>query len=640
MPAADSHLLHALLKRHWGYDAFRPLQEEAIATTAAGADVLAVLPTGGGKSLCYQLCALVRGGVTLVVTPLIALMHDQVQALQARGIAAAYVTAQQTDAETDAVLLRATRGALALLYVSPERLQSKLFLNILPKIDVRLLAVDEAHCISQWGFDFRPAYRNIAALRALLPNVPVMALTATATSRVCADIVEQLHMPQAAVLRGSVVRPNLRYAVLYDNDRIAKLFEILQSVPGSGIVYVRSRATAGQLAQELARQGYAAAPYHAGMGAADRRQVQAEWMAGKVRIVVATTAFGMGIDKADVRLVVHWHLPPDLESYYQEAGRAGRDGKPAFCVLLYAETEAFALREQAAQRYPTLATLQSVYTTACDACGITNEGAPSERFGIDEEAWSTQARIGTETLQAALRVLEGAGLVQLHAATSGSRVQVLLPQARLADYLEQHAQFAPVLEGVLRQLGASVFSQKLELDVKALAGSTGLSVQALQNKLRLLQQLRCVYYAGNATQSIRFLQPRRALTSQIVNAPLLDTLRKQATERVAKLLHYCTDKFTCRSVQLAAYFDESAQPCGACDVCTGRHASSDAKAVREAVSKEVLHRLRGQSLGFGELMSLLTIGTAEVRASVVRQMIQAGALTMDAQFNLRAGVRG
>lgn len=629
--------LRALLQQYWGYADFRPLQNEIITRAVAGQDVCAVLPTGGGKSLCYQLCALARGGVALVVTPLIALMHDQVQALQKRGIAAAYVTAQQIDAEIDATLVRATQKQLSLLYVSPERLQNKLFLSALKQMDVRLLAVDEAHCISQWGFDFRPAYRNIAALRPLLPGVPVMALTATATARVCADIAEQLAMPPNALLRGSVVRSNLRYVVLQEHDRIAKLQEMLSAVKGSVIIYVRSRATAAQLAQELARHGHGAAAYHAGMKAADRTQTQAEWMAGNLRIVVATTAFGMGIDKADVRMVVHWHLPPDLESYYQEAGRAGRDGKTGFCVLLYNENEAFALREVVAQRHPTLATIQKVYTTLCDACGITNTGDPShETFGLDENTWSTQTSTSTEGLHACLRQLEAAGLIQVMGGEAvPARVQVLLPPNRLQDYTEQHPQFDAVLQGVLRQLGGTVFNNAQAIDLKQLAANAETLQTEVQRQLQLLHQLQVVRYWGGGAARIRFLQPRRALTPALLNMPLQDQLRTYAEQRLLALLQYSTQTKTCRSVQIAAYFDEKVQPCGVCDVCTGRHAHRDEQAQRVAIGKEVALRLRGQTLTFGELLGKLTVGTPELRAAVVRQMLQAGQLKMDAQFNLQ-----
>ena len=334
----------ALLKRYWGFDTFRPVQEQVILSVLAGRDTLALMPTGGGKSLTYQIPGLASEGVCIVVTPLIALMKDQVDRLRKLGIRALAIHSGLSARQIDIDLDNCVYGDVKFLYVAPERLASEAFRLRVQRMNVSLLAVDEAHCISQWGYDFRPSYLRIAELRERIPGVPVLALTASATPRVADDIMEKLHFTEPHLLRSDFSRPNLSYAVRHTDDKNEQLLRIIRNVGGSGIVYVRTREGAEQVAAFLRDEGISAEYYHGGLGHAERSMRQDAWISGRTPVMVATNAFGMGIDKSDVRFVIHYNMPKDLESYYQEAGRAGRDGEPARCTLLYSGTDVRTIR--------------------------------------------------------------------------------------------------------------------------------------------------------------------------------------------------------------------------------------------------------------------------------------------------------
>ncbi|HRP00137.1 MAG TPA: ATP-dependent DNA helicase RecQ, partial [Flavobacteriales bacterium] len=358
--------IHEVLRRHWGYAAFRPVQEEVIRSVMAGRDTLALLPTGGGKSLCFQVTALAMGRLCLVISPLIALMKDQVDRLRALGIQARAVTSAMSRTEVDNALESAAVGRLSFLYVSPERLGTELFQARLPRMPIGLVAVDEAHCISQWGYDFRPSYLRVSELRERLPGVPFVALTATATPRVATDIMERLLFKTPHVVRGNFERPELVLWVSHGEDRMGRLLKVLRNIPGTAIVYVRDRRGTQRVATFLANNGISSAAYHAGLSAEQRERIQQEWTTGAVRCVAATNAFGMGIDKADVRCVVHLEPPPDLESYYQEAGRGGRDGRTAHAFLLHGPGDEERLRERVEQSFPELTTVRRIYQAFAD----------------------------------------------------------------------------------------------------------------------------------------------------------------------------------------------------------------------------------------------------------------------------------
>ena len=375
--------IHSILKEYWGYDSFRPLQEDIIRSILENKDVLALLPTGGGKSICFQVPAMATEGLCLVVSPLIALMKDQVENLRHRNITAYAIYSGMSRKEVLNVLQVAGNSNCKFLYVSPERLETKLFLEWLPSLDISLIAVDEAHCISQWGYDFRPPYLRIATLRQELPGVPVLALTASATPEVQNDICEKLSFANYRVFRQSFERPNLSYSVFRVDSKINKVIEVLQKVPGTGIVYCRSRKRTKEISDLLNMHGISADFYHAGLGGELRSKKQEDWIRNKTRIMVCTNAFGMGIDKPDVRVVVHADVPDCLENYYQEAGRAGRDGKKAYAVLLYHTQELEELEKLPDTRFPTIQDIRSVYASLTNYLQIQAGTGEGEYYDFD-----------------------------------------------------------------------------------------------------------------------------------------------------------------------------------------------------------------------------------------------------------------
>jgi ATP-dependent DNA helicase RecQ len=561
--------LHQLLHQYWGYYDFRPLQLEIIGSVLAGHDTLALLPTGGGKSLTYQLAGLALGGVTVVVSPLIALMDDQVRALHARGIPAMALHSHLSARELDFHLNEALRGRYHFLYLSPERLSNALVVHALAKLPVRLLAVDEAHCISQWGYDFRPAYRQILAIRSRI-QAPVLALTASATPAVQDDICTQLQMPQAQRWQQSFARPNLAYQVLPATDKWLSLQALLQQQPGAAIIYVRSRKLTEQLAAGLRQVGIAAAAYHAGLHADQRAAVQADWMHNHSRVIVATNAFGMGIDKPDVRLVVHWQLPPDLESYYQESGRAGRDGNPARAVALRGPQDLAQLAQQHRQQFPELDVIVQVYDALCTHYRVDRHTAPQEAFPFSWEAVLERTQLPGLVCQAAARQLEVAGLLRLeelpHAPPT---IRFAHSPQRLADWKQQYPQFLAVVDALLRTVGGEAFEDPMPLDVPALCKLLGQPRAATELLLLRLHKLGVLVYGATAGGTrIQFLQPHRTLDSQRLDWDAYSARADRARQRLEALVAYAAEAETCRMRSLCAYFGEDLHAnCGRCDVC-------------------------------------------------------------------------
>ncbi|MEM8907342.1 MAG: ATP-dependent DNA helicase RecQ, partial [Bacteroidota bacterium] len=402
-----------VLQKYWGYEQFRPTQGEVIESVLAGQDTLALLPTGGGKSICFQVPALVQEGLCIVVSPLIALMKDQVQNLQKRGIPAAAIYSGMHRKDIDRILDNAVYGGLKLLYLSPERLGTELAIERIKKMKVNLLAIDEAHCISQWGYDFRPAYLQIVAIRAHLPQTPVLAVTATATQRVVIDIQEQLDFREGQFFQQSFLRSNLAYVVLNEERKLEKLLDILTKVKGSGVVYVRSRKKTLEIAQFLQRKNISATHYHAGLGTPLRSTKQDAWINDQVRIMVATNAFGMGIDKADVRIVVHLDLPNSLEAYFQEAGRAGRDGKKSFAVLLTNAGDARYLEKNFELTFPALEEVRRVYQALSSYFQLAIGSGLGESFDFDLQDFATIYQLEALKTYNCLKILEQAGVLVL-----------------------------------------------------------------------------------------------------------------------------------------------------------------------------------------------------------------------------------
>lgn len=573
--SADSQLARAreALRAHWGHEDFREGQRAIVEAVLEGRDVLGVLPTGGGKSVCYQVPALVLGGLTLVVSPLIALMHDQVAALEARGIAAASLDSTRSFAQSEQTWLDAEAGRYKLLYCSPERLETDIFAARAPRLDVRLLAVDEAHCVSEWGPQFRPAYRRIAGARELLGDPPIVALTATATPEVRRDIAEHLALRDPLRLVHGFDRPNLTFSVFQTEDKRARLKAVLEGVPGSGVVYAATRKEVETWAAWLERQGETVAFYHAGRSAKDRARAQADWLGGRARLIVATNAFGMGIDKPDVRFVVHVSLSGSLEGYYQEAGRAGRDGQRGYAVLLTAPSDSETQRRLLESGHPTPKQVQAVHDTALSLAQIATGSLPEDPVPVDLEKVAQLTDLSTGGVKTALTLAERAGAWTVveprpHRAT----LRFHRSPAALRKYRDglSSAALARFVDVLLRAVPSEAFTAWHEVDLRALARRSELPESRVEQGFAFLEKQGVLgLLSGGRGPRLMLLEPRAQRLA--VDANALREAQARAEARLASMLRYARG-ITCRRHFLLGYFGEaSPERCGACDVCLGRH---------------------------------------------------------------------
>ena len=574
----------ALLRQYWGHQAFRPGQQEIIEAVLAGRDALALLPTGGGKSICFQVPALARPGLCVVVSPLIALMRDQVANLRQRGIGAEAVYAGMSHQEIDQTLDNCVYGkGVKFLYVSPERLLTDLFRARVARMTVSLLAVDEAHCLSQWGYDFRPPYLRVAELRALLPpGVPCIALTATATGQVRQDIVQKLAFrPGYGVFTQSFARPKLSYSVLPTEDKQRRLLEVLRGIgPGkTGIVYARTRRQAEDTATWLTQQKLPAAAYHAGLPPEQRTRTQEAWLADKTRIIVATNAFGMGIDKPDVRVVVHLDAPATLEAYYQEAGRAGRDGRYAFAVLLSGPPDADALRRQAQLAHPPPDVVRRVYQALANYSRTAVGGGELVAFDFDLGLFAETYRLKALDAHHALKVLEQQGFVQLtEAVRQPAKVQLLSTQQDLYQFQVANAQHDLLIKALLRLYGGELFVAYQAISESALARHLRQSTQDVERQLRYLHTAGVLHYQPrrDLPQAL-FLTPRYDAPQLPLDERRLRQARQLTEQQTTAVIEYAASTTHCRQQQLLDYFSEPDAPaCGACDVCLARKKAQQA----------------------------------------------------------------
>ena len=558
-----------ILRQYWGYDDFRGIQREIIESIDSGHDTLGLMPTGGGKSITFQVPALLRGGVCVVVTPLIALMKDQVAHLRAKGILASAIYSGMTHSEIVTTLDNAVYGGVNILYVSPERLSSPLFQVKFSHMDVRFVTVDEAHCISQWGYDFRPSYLKIADIRKLKPDVPVLALTATATPQVVDDIQERLGFNQKRVFRMSFERKNLAYVVRQANDKGAELLSILHQVEGSGIVYVRSRKNARDIALWLNSQGIGATFYHAGLEPAVKDLRQDEWQHDKVRVMVATNAFGMGIDKPDVRVVVHTDCPDSPEAYFQEAGRAGRDGKKSYAVLLYNSSDRRKLRKRISDTFPEKDYIRKVYDDLADFFQMGVGSGVDTTHEFDIEKFCRSFHHFPVQVDSALKILQRAGYIEYDTDPDNSaRLRFMLERDRL--YLLEHT--TPSEEAViaaLLRLYSGLFSDYSFVDESAIAFKAGLDVDATYQILKNLSHRNIIHFIPRRKlPAIYYTQQREDGHRLMLTPEVYDDRLHSYEERIGSMIDYATNNAVCRSRQLLRYFGEDHScDCGQCDVC-------------------------------------------------------------------------
>jgi ATP-dependent DNA helicase RecQ len=560
-----------ILRQYWGYDQFRPLQEDIIQSVLDGKDTLALLPTGGGKSLCFQVPALCLPGVCIVVSPLIALMKDQVFQLQKRHIPAAAIYSGMPYREIDRIFDNAVYGGLRLLYLSPERLTTELAQERIRRMPVNLLAVDEAHCISQWGYDFRPPYLEIARIREWLPKIPVLALTATATPEVVEDIQEKLQFQKKNVFQKSFARENLAYVVRHTEGKEAQLADILSKVPGSGVVYVRNRRRTKETADYLKHLGISADYYHAGLTHEQRSAKQDAWIQNRTRIIVSTNAFGMGIDKPDVRTVVHLELPDSLEAYFQEAGRAGRDGRKAYAVLLYNDNDRRQLEKQYQQAFPELPEIRRVYQAIGSFLQLATGAGKGESYDFDLSAFAQTYQFDPVAAFHALKVLEQEGWIALtEAVFQPSTVQILVDKDQLYDYQLRHPELDKILKVLLRTYQGA-FSGPIHLQEKRLAGFLKMPLDALrQGLLRMHQENILEYLPQKEKPQLVFLKERVDARQLGIDHQRYGFLRNRHLERIRQAVGYAQDS-DCRSRFLLAYFGEHDAPaCGVCDLCLER----------------------------------------------------------------------
>ena len=618
---------HLLLKRYWGYDTFRPMQEEIIDSAIEGHDTMVLLPTGGGKSLCYQLPTLMMEGLCLVVSPLIALMKDQVAQLRARNIKAACITSGMSHDDVSVVLNNSLYGNLKFLYVSPERLRQRLFIEHFRRMKVCLIAVDEAHCVSQWGYDFRPPYLQIADIRAYHPSAPLMALTATATPVVMEDICAHLGMTDCRTFCGSFVRPNLSYRVVRDDNKEQRLLQIIALAGGSGIVYTRSRRGSEQVAALLTANGITAEFYHAGLTAAERDRRQGLWLAGKRQVMAATNAFGMGIDKPDVRFVVHLDVPDSLEAYFQEAGRAGRDGQPSVAYLLYSPVDKGRLQKNHDADFPTVKYIRNVYRAICNYYRLPVGGGADTRHDFDLQQLCATYTFSVRDFYSACRFLEREGLIALPDADEAvSTLSIPVGRDELYRFQVNHLRLGDFLQTLIRMY-PGLFTEPVPIDEHRIATRCNLGVVDVVAMLGELNAMHVADYTPCPTKpQIVFPSSRIPETDIVLQPQQYDQLKQAALERMEAVLKYIENDSECRALQLAAYFGraDGMEPCGCCDVCCRRSAPSAAECRKAALQLLSKRRLSPHDV----CLMLEADGYADV-SEVLRGMLDAGAIILD-----------
>ena len=608
--------LQQTLERYWGYTSFREGQMAIIQSVMDRRDTLALMPTGGGKSLTYQVPTLAREGLCIVVTPLIALMKDQVDRLRRMGISATAIHSGMSYTQIDNALDNCVYGDVKFLYVAPERLATEAFRLRVQRMKVSLLAVDEAHCISQWGYDFRPSYLRIAELRQHLKDVPVLALTASATEMVAKDIMHHLDFQEPNILRSSFARPNLSYAVRHTDDKQEQLLRIINNVSGSGIVYMRSREGCEQLCETLRNQGISASYYHAGLPHAERSMRQEEWTTGKVRVMVATNAFGMGIDKADVRFVVHFTMCDSLESYYQEAGRAGRDGQRSYAVLLSSSDDSSKITKRFDAEFPPLEEVKSIYEKICDYVQVAVGDGLYASFIFNIHDFCRRERIYIGKVRAAINLLEQNGYLTLtEEMENPARIHFCISRDELYRIRVGRNELDHIIRIILR-LYNGVFTEFRPIDERTIASTSGYTIERVKELLKRMWQLRIIRYIPANSSPMLFFNEERLPTKDLYISPETYVHRKELmAERFENMHHYAEQQTECRSVVLQRYFgDHKATVCGTCDVCLAakRREKSDGK----ALSESILDLLSREEMNIKELCRELKHSPEKVIAAV------------------------
>ncbi len=601
---AESGDISQILKRYWGYDEFRPMQRDIINSVLSGRDTIALLPTGGGKSLTYQIPALAKDGICIVITPLIALMKDQIDRLRQLSIPAVAIHSGLTPRKIDIMLDNCVYGDTKFLFISPERAANEIFRYRLQRMNVSMIAVDEAHCISQWGYDFRPSYLKIAELREHTDNAPILALTASATPRVVEDIIDKLKLDNTKILRGSFKRPNLVYAMRQVEDKDAQLMRVIERVEGSGIVYMRTREGVEKLCKKLCDQGVNATYYHGGLPHTERGMRQDEWLSGEVRVMVATNAFGMGVDKPDVRFVVHYTMCDSVESYYQEAGRAGRDGKRSYALLLYAPDDNQRLQKRYQSEFPPIDKIKEIYDKICSSLQIAiGDGEMSSHiFNIYQ--FCAQEKLYRGTVLNAIKILDSNGYMSLtDEMENPARVMFCVNRDELYKVRVDHDDLDHFLRVLLR-LYEGLFSDFRQINESEIAHWSGYDVVKVKEFLTRLWQMRLIRYVPSNKSPLIYLDTERLSIQDLYISPKSYKLRlEQAQAHFEGMLRYTTNTNQCRSQFFDDYFGvEQSEPCGVCDICLKqrRHSKST------DISEQIIELLKHNELSTKEIVDKIS----------------------------------
>jgi len=617
--------IQQILQHYWKHEAFRPLQQPIIEAVMQGHDALALLPTGGGKSVCYQVPALAMDGICLVISPLIALMKDQVDNLQAKGIEAIAIVSGMGKREVDIALDNCIYGHVKFLYLSPERLVSELVQERIKYMKVNLIAVDEAHCISQWGYDFRPSYLHIADLRQLHPKVPILALTATATAEVRDDIQDKLLFKEHNVFQQSFERKNISYRVQHEENKLRRMLEVARSVNGSGIVYVRSRKETTELSKFFNDHNISADYYHAGLSGDIRTAKQEQWMNNHIRIIVATNAFGMGIDKPDVRFVMHKDLPESLEAYYQEAGRGGRDEQKAYAILLYNELDRQKQQRKFEVSFPSVEEIKQVYHYLANYYQLAYGAGEGLSFDLDLADFSSRFKLDALKSLNALKFLEQGEYLSFNESVFlPSRFQFEIGHDELYNFQIQNPAWDPFVKTLLRSYGGAFdnYARIREFDI---ARRTNLSVQQVTEALEQLNAFEVISYLPQTDKpQVTYLKPRQTSANLWIDRQNLEVRRAGYLKKMEAMLSY-TEKPKCRSQQLLAYFNEPGAPkCGICDVCLREKRKENAGQIQGQISDEILQLLTSAPHSLEQLVLALKHGKNPERLTAIRQLLDAG----------------
>jgi ATP-dependent DNA helicase RecQ len=618
-----------ILDSYWGHREFLPKQEEIITTILNGRDTVALLPTGGGKSVCFQIPALAKEGICIVISPLVALMTDQVNSLKKKGIKALSIPGGISYQDLNALLDNAIYGNYKFLYLSPERLHQELVQNCIKQMNVNLFAIDEAHCISQWGNDFRPAYKNCNILRTLLPLVPIIALTASATPEVVADTVLQLKLEDPAIIKSSFVRKNLSYQVHYQEDKLYRMEQLLKKNNGSAIIYVRSRKNTVEISQQLNSLGITSSFFHGGISSEEKNTRLEDWLQGKKQVMVATNAFGMGIDNPNVRYVFHTQLPESMESYFQEAGRAGRDGNYSSAMILYNDYDKILIQKQFLDSRPTTNQLKTIYRSLSNYFQISyGEGEfSSNSFNYIE--FCKHYKLNTLLTYNGLTALERLGIIQL--SKQFGRKSILkfdISSEKLIKYLEQNPTISLIGKTILRMYGG-IFESPTSVKIELIASKTGQSVVAVINALEKMEQegvLDLKLFHTDAT--ITFIVPRE--DDKTINSVSreLEALNHKKESEVKSVLNYINDDTICKSVQLVRYFGEkSAEDCGICSVCASQESTPSKKEI-QLISGKILLLLEERELSSRILSEKLTFTESKI-VVVLRHLQDVGKIRIN-----------